>query len=205
VVTRVRRQDPATRREEILQTAVAEIERRGFQNTRVADVAGVLGVSPALVFYHFTNKERLVAAAFEYAAERDLGRLDRAVNSGRSARERLGAVLKLYSPTGSSSPGWTLWIEAWAAALRTPELRAVSRRLDLRWKDAVEAVIVDGVASGEFSCADPHAAAWRITALLDGLAVQVTVHKGLLTRTQMAQWVRDQAVRELSLAPGALG
>jgi AcrR family transcriptional regulator len=204
VATRVRRRNAAVRREEILRTAVAEIERRGFASTRVADVAGVLGVSPALVFYHFANKDRLLAAAFEYAADRDLRRLAKARENGGSAQERLRAVLKLYSPTGSSSPGWRLWIDAWGAALREPELRAVSRRLDLLWKDAVAAVIADGVQSGEFRCGDPHAAAWRITALLDGLAIQVTVHRGVLTRKQMDSWVRRQAEHELGLLEGAL-
>lgn len=204
MANRVRRQDAATRRDEILQAAITEIERRGFENARVADVADVLGISPALVFYHFASKGRLLADAFEYAAERDLGRLEQALRSGRSAGQRLRAVLDLYSPSGSSSPGWTLWIDAWAAALRTAELRSVSRRLDLKWKEAVESVIVDGVATGEFRCFDPHGAAWRITALLDGLAIQVTVHRGVLTRTQMESWVRGQAERELDLDPGAL-
>lgn len=204
MANRVRRLAAATRREEILQTAVAEIERRGFESTRVADIAGVLGISPALVFYHFTTKDRLVAEAFEYAAERDLGRLERALRTGRSAPDRLRAVLKLYSPTGSSSPGWTLWIDAWGAALRVPELRDVSRRVDLHWKEAVARVIADGVDSGDFRCADPHVAAWRITALLDGLAIQVRVHYGVLTKRQMEAWVREQAERELGLADGAL-
>lgn len=204
MATRVRRQSAAVRREEILRTAVDEIERRGFANTRVADVAEVLGVSPALVFYHFASKDRLLAAAFEYAAERDLRRLAKARQRGTSALERLRAVLRLYSPTGSSSPSWQLWIDAWGAALRQPELRAVSRRLDLLWKEAVAAVIGDGVDSGEFRCDDPQAAAWRITALLDGLAVQVTVHKGVLTRKQMDSWARRQAEHELGLPDGAL-
>lgn len=205
MANRVRRQNAAVRKEEILRTAVEEIARRGFASTRVADVAAVLGISPALVFYHFASKDRLLAAAFEYAAERDLWRLTKAREAGGSALERLRAVLRLYSPTGSSSPSWTLWIDAWGAALREPELRAVSRRLDLFWKESVAAVIVDGVESGEFHCPDPHAAAWRITALLDGLAIQVTVHPGVLSRKEMDSWVRRQAERELGLTDGALG
>lgn len=201
---RARRQSAAVRKEEILRTAVAEIERRGFEGLRVADVAAALGVSPALVFYHFANKDQLLAGALAYAAERDLGRLTKARDSCGSALECLRAVLHLYSPTGSTAYSWQLWIDAWAAALREPALRKVSRRLDLVWKDAVAAVIADGVASGEFRCDDPHAAAWRITALLDGLAIQVTVHRGVITRRQMDALVRRQAERELDLSDGAL-
>jgi AcrR family transcriptional regulator len=193
------------RREEILAATVAEVQRSGLAATRVADVANALGISPALVFYHFETKDRLLAEAFAYAAERDLVRLDKVVAGPGTATHRLRAVLKLYSPSGSTPPGWTLWVDAWAAALRNAELRKVSRRLDLHWKESVAGIIEDGQRSGEFRCADPHGAAWRITALIDGLAIQVTVHRGLLTRGQMAGWVADLAEHELGLAPGTLG
>ena len=74
----------------------------------------------------------------------------------------------------------------------------------MHWKDAVAAVIEDGVATGELTCPDPHAAAWRITAMLDGLAVQVTVHKGVVSRRELNQWVAELTERELGLPAGAL-
>ncbi|WP_433187246.1 TetR family transcriptional regulator C-terminal domain-containing protein [Actinoallomurus sp. CA-150999] len=187
------------RREEILRAAVAQIAERGVAAVRVADVAAALGVSTALVFYHFRSKDRLVAEAFAYAARRDLDRLAEVAGSGGSARRRLVRALRLYHPSGSAAPGWRLWIDGWSAALREPELRRVCRRLDLRWRDTIVGIIAEGVAAGEFSCADPEAAAWRITALIDGLSVQTTVHRGVLTRKQAEAWAYEQAARELGL------
>jgi AcrR family transcriptional regulator len=200
----VARRKVEVRREEILAATVTEVQKTGLAQTRVSDIASALGVSPALVFYHFETKDRLLAEAFAYAAERDLVRLAEVVDGPGTATQRLRAVLRLYSPVGSTPPGWTLWVDAWAAALRSSELRRVSRRLDVRWKEAVAEIIADGVATGEFTCADPHSAAWRITALIDGLAIQVTVHRGLLTRGQMAEWVAGLAAHELGLAPAVL-
>jgi AcrR family transcriptional regulator len=200
----VARRKVEVRREEILAATVVEVQKSGLAQTRVSDIATALGVSPALVFYHFETKDRLLAEAFAYAAERDLVRLAAAVDAPGTATQRLRAVLRLYSPVGSTPPGWTLWVDAWAAALRSSELRKVSKRLDLRWKETVAEIIADGVAAGEFTCADPHAAAWRITALIDGLAIQVTVHRGVLTRGQMSEWVAGLAAYELGLAPDAL-
>jgi AcrR family transcriptional regulator len=201
----VARRKVEVRREEILAATVTEVQKTGLAQTRVSDIASALRVSPALVFYHFETKDRLLAEAFAYAAERDLVRLAEAVHGPGTATERLRAVLRLYSPVGSTPPGWTLWVDAWAAALRSPELRRVSKRLDVRWKEAVAEIIADGVASAEFRCPDPHAAAWRITAMIDGLAIQVTVHRGLLTRRQMATWVTGLAAHELGIAPADLG
>jgi AcrR family transcriptional regulator len=197
----VSRRKGDVRREEILRATVGELERRGFAHTRVADIAATLGVSTALVFYHFDTKEALFAAAFADAAERDIRRLEAAVDADGPATVKLQAILRLYAPAGSAS-GWPLWIDAWAAALREPALRRVSRKLDVRWKNAVAAVIAAGVASGELTCPDPHAAAWRITAMLDGLAVQVTVHKGVVTRRELSTWVAELTERELGLPAG---
>ncbi len=187
----------------LLRTACDVIVRRGLANTRTADVAQAAGVSQALVFYHFTTKERLLAQAFAYAAEQDLSRLDGVLTSTVAPLEKLRKILKLYAPTGRSK-SWAMWIDGWSESLRTPELEKVSRRLDLRWKEAFTEVIAAGVAEGTFRCDDPSGAAWRISALVDGLAVQVAVHERVITRRQLAEWVRLTTARELGLEPAQL-
>jgi hypothetical protein len=125
------------------------------------------------------------------------------IGSGGTPLDKIRKILKWYAPTGSSK-SWAMWIDCWAESLRVPELERVSRRLDLRWKDALTDVINAGVKDGDFVCDDPTGAAWRIIALIDGLAVQVTVHQRVIARRQMTQWVRVAAARELGLAPEAL-
>jgi len=190
------------RREEILDAAAAEVTRLGFARTRVSDVAAALGVSTALVFYHFGTKERLFAAALGHAAERDLERLDKAIAKSTDAADAVRRILALYAPRGDAA-AWTIWVDGWAEALREPEMRATSRRLDQRWKDALAAQIGRGVQDGVFTCDDGDRAAWRISALCDGLAVQVLVHRSL-TRAEFASWVREAAARELGCDPALL-
>jgi AcrR family transcriptional regulator len=191
------------RREEILRATCREVRARGFASTRVGDVAASLGVSSGLVFYHFASKDNLLSEAFRYAAQTDLDQLAVAVAGNGPALDRLDRVFRLYSPGGSDA--WVMWIDAWSQALRSPELQRVSRELDLRWKETIARVIADGVAAAEFTCPDPSAAAWRLAALLDGLAVQVTVHTGVLSRQQLLDWVRIAAAAELGLAPPLAG
>ncbi|MGH3407568.1 MAG: TetR family transcriptional regulator C-terminal domain-containing protein, partial [Streptosporangiaceae bacterium] len=120
-----------------------------------------------------------------------------------TARQRLSTALDWYAPTGRAK-GWRLWIEGWAAALREPELRQVGREVDLRWKESLIAIIQDGVHSGEFATADPRGAAWRITAVMDGLAVQTIVHRGIQNEGQSAAWVRQLIAHELGVDPACL-
>ncbi|WP_149181715.1 TetR family transcriptional regulator C-terminal domain-containing protein [Streptomyces sp. TRM49041] len=198
-MTRVRL-GAAERREELLRATVEQIEARGVAAVRVADVAAALGVSGALVLYHFSTKEKLVAAAFAYAAEGDLVELRRILGRRATAVRRLRAAVRWYVPSGQAK-GWRLWIEGWAAAPREPALREVAAGLDRQWKTELAEVFAEGAAAGEFRCADPEGAACRLTALLDGLAVQMTVYRGSLGRGTMLRWAEEALEREL----GALG
>ncbi|MGW6054552.1 TetR/AcrR family transcriptional regulator [Streptomyces sp. NPDC055189] len=190
----------AERRAELLAATVEQIEVRGVAAVRIADVAAALGVSNALVLYHFSTKEKLVSAAFAHAAEADLAHLRTLLKRRTTALRRLRAAIRWYAPTGQAK-GWRLWIEGWSAALREPALRTVARDLDQRWKAALAEVIEEGVAAGEFTCSDPRDTALRLTALLDGLAVQMTAYGGTLSRARMLAWVEEALTRELGLLP----
>ncbi|MEU3663279.1 TetR/AcrR family transcriptional regulator [Streptomyces sp. NPDC032940] len=193
----------AERREELLRAAIEQISARGVAALRIADVAAALGVSSALVLYHFSTKEKLVAAAFTHAAEGDLARLRKLLGRRTSALRRLRAAVRWYAPTGQAK-GWRLWIEGWAASLREPALREVTRELDRQWKAAIAEVIAEGAAAGEFPCPDPDGAALRLTALLDGLAVQLTSYTGAVSRARALRWVDEALARELGLDREAL-
>ncbi len=199
----VTRRSVDVRLDEILRTACDVIADRGLGNTRTADVARAAGVSQALMFYHFETKEKLLAQAFAWAAEQDLNRLEAILAEDASPLQKLRRILRWYAPSGSSK-SWSIWIDCWAESQRVPELEKVSRRLDLRWKEALGEVITLGVKDGDFICDDPTAAAWRLIALIDGLAVQVTVHQRVLSRKQLHEWVRTAAARELNIDPAAL-
>lgn len=188
----------AVRREEIVLAALERVRARGIAGVRAADVAKALDVSTALIFYHFGTLEALIIEAFRQAAERNLAVLRDELARPGPAGERLRAVLVLYGPTEPTA-GWHLWIEAGAAAMRDAELREVVQRLDLRWRDAVVSLITEGVAAGEFRCPDPQGAAWRLTALLDGLAVQFVAREGTVTADDCARWVGQALTHELGV------
>ncbi len=193
----------AERREELLRATVEQIEVRGVSAVRIADVASVLGVSNALVLYHFSTKEKLVAAAFAHAAEADLAHLRKVLSRRTTAVRRLRAAVRWYAPMGRAA-GWRLRIEGWAASPRDPALRTVAGDLDQQWKAELAEVIEEGAAAGEFRCDDPMSVAWRLIALLDGLAVQMTSYAAPLSRATMLAWTDEILARELGLDRAAL-
>lgn len=191
------------RRDEILAATIEQVEQRGLARTRVSDVAAALGISSGLVFYHFTTKDALLVAAFERAVAKDLVLLDKAAQTGTDTTDRLRRVLAVFGPTGSAT-GWRIWIDAWALALREPQIRTALRRLDERWNRTLLDVVTAGVADGTFRCPDPKGSVARLSALIDGLSVATLAYRNV-SRTQLRTWVREAAAREVGVDPAVLG
>jgi ketosteroid isomerase-like protein len=95
-----------------------------------------------------------------------------------------------------------LWIDGWGEALRNPMMRKISQQLDEQSIELLARIIRIGVESGEFTCPDPAAAAMRLTALVDGLAVQFAAHDGMVNRDQLIDHVRFAASAEVGVDIG---
>ena len=94
---------------------------------------------------------------------------------GRDATDKVRRILRLYAPQGAA-PGWTLRSTpgrrpcARPSCARRPAASTSAGRR--RWPRSSRTAS----PRATFTCADPNDAAWRLTALLDGLSVQVTVY-----------------------------
>lgn len=193
------------RRTEILQTTCDVVIERGFAATRINDVAKKLGVSSSLIHYHFDSKEQLLAEAFAYYARKDLAESEAEIEAAPTAAEQLDRAINNYVPEGSDDVEWMLWIDGWGEALRNPMMRTISQELDEQSTQLMERVIRHGVENGEFACSDPKGAAMRLTALVDGLAVQFAAHDGIMDRAAFLHHVRVAAASEVGLHTDAFG
>jgi len=186
------------RRAALLEAAERVALERGLAAARVADVAAATDVSPGLVHYHFSSKDDLFVEMLRASADRELTRVHRIANGPGSALSKLDRVLREFVPTRSDDQSWVLWIDAWAAALRDEALRKIITELDNAWLDVVEHVLRDGAASGEFRCPDPNGAALRLSALIDGLGIRMSLQDRQSRRAALQQ-ARLAAAREIGV------
>lgn len=193
----MRKQSGEARRLDILETTCEVVIERGFAGTRITDVADRLQVSKSLIHYHFDSKEALLAAAFEHYARKDLAEMVGDIEAAPTNADRIVRLLGNYVPEGSDDVEWKLWIDAWGEALRNPLMKRISQQLDEQSVALLEDLIRAGNDAGEFACPDPWASALRITALIDGLAVQYAAHEGLLDRHALLQSVLGLASAEI--------
>jgi AcrR family transcriptional regulator len=189
--------DVEQRRQQILDATHRVTIERGLRDVRIADVATELGVSTGLIHYHFDTREELLEAMLRETAAAEVAALRKALASLDTPQARLTRLIDEYLPSLRRDPSWLLWVDVWGEALRDANIRRISEDLDAAWVEVLGEVITDGVEQGVFDCPDPVETAWRLSALLDGLGLQVVLHQGTMTRAQMRNHVRRAATLEL--------
>ncbi len=166
------------RRAQMLHAALVVISERGYADTRIADVAEHAGVSPALVIYYFKTKDQLLTEAMRYyedswyaAGQRRLAEL----SSAAGQMEAIVAMSCLNEADPEPGSSWQLWLDFWAQAARNPEVASVRQKSDERWRELIADLIRRGQEAGEFRDVDPAAFAISLSALLDGLTIQIAL------------------------------
>jgi AcrR family transcriptional regulator len=183
------------RRPQILAAAAEVIVERGVAGTRIADVAERCGVSPPAVLYWFDSREQLLAEALTADDDRFYEELEERVDGAATPGERMVALIETAT---ESADDFALWMELWTWALRDAGLRAARERFDARWRAAIEAIVADGVAAGQFGGAvDPPQAALAIAALIDGLSAQAALGDPEVSNPRLTETVLTSAERLL--------
>lgn len=172
---------PATadgRREQMLRAALTVISERGYPETRIADVAERTGISPALVIYYFKTRDHLLTEAIRFAEDSWYAHSVRRMAALPTAAGRIEEMVAMSClPESDPEPhsSWLLWLDFWAQAARNPEVASLRQKSDERWRDAIIAQVLAGQEAGEFREVDAEGFAVGLSALLDGLAIQIAL------------------------------
>ena len=167
-----------SRREQMLRAALEVIAERGYAETRIADVAERIGISPALVIYYFKTKDQLLTEAIRYLDNLWYADGQRRAAELPTAAARIEEIVAMSClPEADTEPhsSWTLWLDFWTLAARNPEVAGLRQRDDERWRDMVSSLVADGQQSGEFRAVDADNFAVLLCSLLDGFAIQIAL------------------------------
>ena len=166
------------RREQMLRAALEVISERGYPDTRIADVAERIGISPALVIYYFKTKDQLLTEAIRYSEDTWYADGQRRMSALPTAAARLEEIVAMSClPEDDPEPhsSWLLWLDFWAQAARNPEVAGVRQKSDERWREMISSLVLAGQEAGEFAPVDPAEFAICLSALLDGFAIQIAL------------------------------
>ena len=167
-----------TRREQMLRAALEVIVERGYADTRIADIAERTGTSPALVIYYFKTRDQLLTEALRYSEDSWYAEGIRRMADIPTAAGRLTELIAMSTLPGTDPEPrswWLLWLDLWALSPRNPGVAAVRRKFDERWRETIRATVLAGQEAGEFAAVDADDFTIALSALLDGLAVQIAL------------------------------
>lgn len=92
-----RKEQKAQTRRLILEAAIIEFGKSGFEKTAISDIAKRADVSYGNVFAHFATKEELFSRAIEQFGQRMVSRLDELSQAGAGLRNVLSTHLRVIS------------------------------------------------------------------------------------------------------------
>jgi len=166
------------RRGQMLSAALDVISERGFADTRIADIAERIGISPALVIYYFKTKDQLLTEAIRHYEDTWYAEGKRRMDALPTAAQRLEefVAMNLLPDSDPELPSnWQLWLDFWVQAARNSDVAVLRQKSDERWREVIVSLVRAGQAAGEFATIDPHPFSIFISAVLDGLTVQIAL------------------------------
>jgi AcrR family transcriptional regulator len=129
----------AASRERLLLAAAHLVATRGYAGTSVEAITSSAGVVKSALYWHFRNKEELIAAALERRATEWIEEVEKAVGELADPVERLDRLLKLIRETvvSQSPPVRLMYAMLAERGERDPLLRASVARVFERLRAAV--------------------------------------------------------------------
>lgn len=186
------------RHRQILDAACRLIAERGYHAVRVSDVAEACGTSAATIHYHFPGRDGLLTEALRHSVQQAFDRQVAELHSIEDAHQRLLRLVELQLPTpGALQREWSIWLQVWNETALRPELRALHTDSYARYHETVARTIAEGQAQGVFTDSDPEELAVSLTALIDGLGIQVLTGRPGRSVERMRRILYDFVQREI--------
>jgi AcrR family transcriptional regulator len=176
-------------REKILEAAADLFSHKGYAGAGVDELAARSGIAKTAIYYHFGNKQGLLAAVLERAANAwiegiqaaareaadPLGRLDHALAGMRQLLEEKPWIFKL------------LQILALEVADEQPGVRATLRSIVARAREAIEVGMRDALG---FALPGAPLVASVVLALLDGVALGMQLEPDMVSLDEAFEEIR---------------
>jgi AcrR family transcriptional regulator len=161
------------RRPQILRSAYKYMGEKGVMRFSLQDVADDLGVSKALLLYHFKHKEALVVVSLQWALESVAMRIQRAISDIPTAEGKVEAMLDaILQRPEQNRHFYKVYADLLSQATRSDAYSSVATTFHTTVNGMYAEVAQLGMREGVFSRRDPQAAAEVMRALIDGLFFQ---------------------------------
>ncbi|RCK72329.1 MAG: Transcriptional regulator, TetR family [Anaerolineae bacterium] len=172
-------------RARILNSAVDQFIRFGYEATSVDEICAAANVSKGAFYHHFPSKQTLFLALLQdwvQELEQSLTTISQEVEWVPQRFERLAEMLQqVFEQAAGKAP---MFLEFWYQATKDPTAWSASVEPYQRFRSILARWIEEGIQQGSLKVVDPEAAAATLVSLGVGLVLQVALERqGLEWRT----------------------
>jgi TetR/AcrR family transcriptional regulator, transcriptional repressor for nem operon len=156
----------------IVEKAAALFHTRGYFGSSMNDLMRETSLEKGGIYNHFSSKEELACAAFDYSAALVRERFEAALASRKGAVERLFAIVDVLGCLADDPPvagGYPILNTAVESDGANPELKERAGEAMSGWLRLLGRIVKEGVRTGELTPdTDPRKTASVVLATLEG-------------------------------------
>lgn len=153
----------------LVRGAYAAMARVGTQQLSLRGIARELGVSPALLVYHFGSKDNLLIETMHWALAGTVRRIQRQIVGVDDPQEAMGVLMDAVFVSPQANRDYHLiYMDLVQYAVRHESFGALTDLLHRHINDSYALVIQQGVEAGVFEVDDVALAARQVRAIVEG-------------------------------------
>lgn len=170
---RFTRDQPDVRKRKLIEAAAQCLAELGHAGTSVRAVAARAKVSPGLVTHHFNGIDELIVATYAHVGQQVAAVLNEAIDKAEGAEGKLRAFIDAsFRPPVLDRDLLAVWLSFWSLVRRDPGVRKIHKQVYVDYRQRLEALIGAIAKERKFKI-DAHLAALALTAMLDGLWLEL--------------------------------
>lgn len=189
------------KRTALLREAARAFNARGFHNTSLDDVAAVLGVTKAALYYYVRSKQEILFECHMMAYDLGDEALAYARTHGRDGLERAGLVARRFIELYTGEMG-RFAVLSEHEALDETQRAAVLERRDA-FDRALRGLVEEGIADGSIRAVDAKLAVLFLMGAVNWMATRWFRPDGPLSATEIAAGFEDMFLAAIGARRGA--
>lgn len=188
--------DQDQKRADIARAAYEVITRDGIGGATMRTIAKQAGCSTGMLVHYFSNKQDVLLNAHEHAAKNVRQRM---VEYQRDLQglTLLRALIEEVLPVDERRKGnWIIWISFWDPSVADSELKSEQAKRITEWHRRLKGALTQAEALGELRAGtNVQDEVDRIASMVEGLAIQVIVHRRAMSGARMLRLIEGYFLR----------
>ncbi|MFQ6607190.1 MAG: TetR/AcrR family transcriptional regulator [Fidelibacterota bacterium] len=158
------------RKNQILDAALEVVVKKGYADCRMDDIVKVSGLSKGTIYWYYKSKKEVFLSLINHWVSKFGVTLNHIVQEDLSASDQLRQLFSFFLDISEKNPEvLNAELEFWALASRDQDFLNKTQKIYHELMEFIEAIVANGVETGEFKNLDVKVAALSIMVNVEGI------------------------------------